>query len=147
MGKPTSLVAEMGLVTATVAAALRGEQIQPLLLGPAGSENPLPELAGGLSGLAQVQTCNVGSPPGPGRGSRLSLEKARTQESRGIPPAPLVRARSFPLARFGGRATLFRSMGYYGAHVRTLIWRLSFAECFSAYFFQKMRPKSVLGYR
>ena len=27
---------EMGLVTATVAAALRGEQIQPLLLGPAG---------------------------------------------------------------------------------------------------------------
>ena len=36
MGKPTSLVAEMGLVTATVAAALRGEQIQPLLLGPAG---------------------------------------------------------------------------------------------------------------
>ena len=36
VGKPTSLVAEMGLVTATVAAALRGEQIQPLLLGPAG---------------------------------------------------------------------------------------------------------------
>lgn len=36
VGKPTSLVAEMELVTATVAAALRGEQIQPLLLGPAG---------------------------------------------------------------------------------------------------------------
>lgn len=36
VGKPTSLVAEMELVTATVAAALRGEQIQPLLLGLAG---------------------------------------------------------------------------------------------------------------
>ena len=48
VGKPTSLVAEMGLVTATVAAALRGEQIQPLLLGPAGGVSiPLPELAGG----------------------------------------------------------------------------------------------------
>ena len=33
VGKPTSLVADMTLVPATVAAALRGEQIQPLLLG------------------------------------------------------------------------------------------------------------------
>lgn len=35
VGKPTSLVADMDLVPATVAAALRGEQLQPLLLGPA----------------------------------------------------------------------------------------------------------------
>ena len=35
VGKPTSLVADMDLVPATVAAALRGEQRQPLLLGPA----------------------------------------------------------------------------------------------------------------
>lgn len=34
--KPTSLVADMTLVPATVAAALRGEQFQPVLLGPAG---------------------------------------------------------------------------------------------------------------
>lgn len=34
-GKPTSLVADMGRVTETVAAALEGRQIQPLLLGPA----------------------------------------------------------------------------------------------------------------
>ena len=44
VGKPTSLVAEMGLVTATVAAALRGEQIQPLLLGPAGAVPPGPSV-------------------------------------------------------------------------------------------------------
>ena len=31
-------------------------------------------------------------------------------------------ARSLPLARFGGCATLFRWWGYYGAQVRTLIW-------------------------
>jgi len=33
-GKPRSLVADFTLVEQTVAAALRGEQIQPLLLGP-----------------------------------------------------------------------------------------------------------------
>jgi dipicolinate synthase subunit B len=32
-GKPTSLVADYGLLSDTVAAALRGEQLQPLLLG------------------------------------------------------------------------------------------------------------------
>ena len=35
VGKPTSLVADMTKVTETVTAALRGEQLQPLLLGPA----------------------------------------------------------------------------------------------------------------
>lgn len=34
VGKPTSLVADMTKVTETVAAALEGRQIQPLLLGP-----------------------------------------------------------------------------------------------------------------
>ena len=33
-GKPTSLVADFSLVPDTVAAALRGEQLQPLVLGP-----------------------------------------------------------------------------------------------------------------
>ena len=40
-------------------------------------------------GPAQVQTCNVGSRPVPGGGSRLSLEKARTQRVAGGPPPPL----------------------------------------------------------
>ena len=54
-------------------------------------------------GPAQVQTCNVGSRPVPGGGSRLSLEKARTQRVAGEDPRPpFFRARSFPLARFGG---------------------------------------------
>ena len=33
-GKPTSLVADFGLVTDTVRAALQGRQLQPVLLGP-----------------------------------------------------------------------------------------------------------------
>ena len=64
-----------------------------------------------------------GFPPGPGRGSRLSLEKARTQRVAGEGPRPpFFMARLLSLARFGGCAALFRSMGYYGAHVRALIW-------------------------
>ena len=65
-----------------------------------------------------------------------------------MPPAPpFFIARSFPLARFGVCATLSRWRGYYGTHVRALIWRLSFIKCFFSIFFRKMRPKSVLGYR
>ena len=53
-------------------------------------------------GPAQVGTCEVGSRPVPGGGSRLSLEKARTQRVAGEDPRPpFFRARSFPLARFG----------------------------------------------
>ena len=36
VGKPSSLVAHLGCVPDTVAAALAGRQLQPLLLGPAG---------------------------------------------------------------------------------------------------------------
>ena len=55
-----------------------------------------------LLGPAQVSTCEVVSRPVPGGGSRLSLEKARTQRvAGGCPPPPLFMARSFPLAGFG----------------------------------------------
>ena len=59
---------------------------------------------GGASGPAQVSTCEVGSRPVPGGGSRLSLGESPDAKSRGgWPPAPPgFRARSFPLARFGG---------------------------------------------
>ena len=54
-------------------------------------------------GLAQVGTCEVGSRPVPGGGSRLSLRESPDAKSRGgWPPAPpFFMARSFPLARFG----------------------------------------------
>ena len=42
------------------------------------------------AGPAPVQTCNVVSRPVPGGGSRLSLEKARTQRVAGVTPAPLL---------------------------------------------------------
>ena len=88
-------------------------------------------------GPAQVSTCEVGSRPVPGGGSRLSLEKARTQRvAGGGPPPPLflwpARSHSLVLAWWGA---LFRSMGYYGAHVRALIWGLSFAKFFFSIFF------------
>ena len=74
-------------------------------------------------GLSQVRTCEVGSRPVPGGGSRLSLEKARTQRvAGGCPPPPRFRGRSFPLARFGGCGALSRWWGYFGAHLRALIW-------------------------
>ena len=71
---------------------------------------------GGSVGTAAGWTLRRGFPPGPGRGSRLSLEKARTQRVAGEGPRPpFFRARSFPLAGFGvvGRSEamlhLFRS--------------------------------------
>ena len=64
-------------------------------------------------GPAQVQTCNVGSRPVPGGGSRLSLEKARTQRVAGGGPRPplfLWPARWHSLVLALG-ATLFRWWG------------------------------------
>ena len=79
----------------------------------------------------------MGFPPGPGRGSRLSLEKARTQRvAGGCPPPPpfLSPARSHSLVLALG-ATLFGSIGYFGAHLRTLIWKPSFPKMLSSIFF------------
>ena len=81
---------------------------------------------GRWSGLGppQVRTCDVDPRPVPGGGSRLSLEKARTQRVAGEGPRPplFLMARSLALARFGDCAALFRSRDYYGTHVRALIW-------------------------
>ena len=53
-----------------------------------------------------------------------------------MPPGPPgFMARLLPLARFGVCATLSRWRGYYGTHVRALIWRLSFIKCFFSIFF------------
>gem|GEM_PF-3861829 len=79
-------------------------------------------------GPAQVSPCEVGSRPVPGGGSRLSLEKARTQRvAGGCPPPPLflwpARSHSLVLAWWGA---LFRWWGCFGAHLRTLIWSAFF---------------------
>ena len=61
--------------------------------------------------------------PVPGGGSRLSLEKARTQRVAGEGPRPpWFRGRSLALAGFGGGVALLWSWGYYEPHVRALIW-------------------------
>ena len=94
-------------------------------------------------GPAQVSPCEVGSRPVPGWGSRLSLEKARTQRvAGGCPPPPRLSDHSL-LARsalaLGGAARRLRD--YYGTHVRALIWKLSFAKCFFSIFFRKNAPQ------
>ena len=80
-----------------------------------------------------------GAPPAR-RGSPF-LPRNGEKEGRGQAPwTPSFMARLLPLARFGVCATLSRSWGYFAAHLRTLIWRLSFIKCFSAYFSGKCVP-------
>ena len=65
-----------------------------------------------------------GFPPGPGRGIQAFSRESPDAKSRGgMPPAPpfLGPARSHSLV-FAWWGAVFRSMGYYGAHVRALIW-------------------------
>ena len=88
-----------------------------------------------------------GSPPGPGRGIQAFSRESPDAKSRGgWPPAPPfyspLAARSFC---FGGRATLFRSIGYYDAHVGTLIWKLSFAKMLFSIF--SLENASQIGFR
>ena len=75
-------------------------------------------------------------------GSRLSLEKARTQRVAGGGPRPPglwpARSHSLVLAWWGA---LGRWWGYYGAHLRALIWGLSFAKnAFQHIFSRKCVP-------
>ena len=98
-------------------------------------------------GPAQVQTCEVGSRPVPGGGSRLSLEKARTQRVAGEGPRPPfflwpARSHSLVLAWWGAAG---RWWGYYGAHVRALIWKLSFAKMLSSIFSLENASQIGLG--
>ena len=83
----------------------------------------------------------------PGGGPHFSREMGRKRAGGGAPWTPSFMARLLPLAHFGGRAALSRSWGYFAAHLRTLIWGLSFIKCFFSIFFRKMRSKSVLAHR
>ena len=65
-----------------------------------------------------------GFPPGPGRGIQAFSRESPDAKSRGgMPPAPpgLWPAR-YSLARFGVGGAAGRSLGYFGAHLRALIW-------------------------
>ena len=77
-----------------------------------------------LLGPPQVSPCEVVPRPVPGGGSRLSLEKARTQRvaGGGPPPPPFLgpaRSHSLVLAWWGAAG---RWWGYFAAHLRALIW-------------------------
>ena len=52
----------------------------------------------------------------------FSRESPDAKSRGGGPPPPHFMTRSLALARFGGCGALFRLWGYYGAHLRTLIW-------------------------
>ena len=89
VGKPTSLVAEMGLVTATVAAALRGSRYSPCCWGRRGSEHPPAGVGmGGPVRTGAGPDLPRGFPPDSGR-EPISPEKARAQRVAGVPPPPL----------------------------------------------------------
>ena len=95
--------------------------------------------SGGGASEATLGRSAPGAPPAR-RGSPF-LPRNGEKEGRGQAPwTPSFMARLLPLARFGVCATLSRSWGYFAAHLRTLIWRLSFIKCFSAYFSGKCVP-------
>ena len=126
-----------------------GEGSRGALRGPSGRGPP--SLVGGPVGTVAGWALRRGFPPGPGRecmvlrtlrvvgalpvprgaapggpparrGSPF-LPRNGEKEGRGASPwTPSFMARSFPLAGFGGCTALFRWWGYYGAHVRALIW-------------------------
>ena len=73
----------------------------------------------------------------PGGGPHFSREMGRKRAGGGAPWTPSFMARLLPLAHFGGRAALSRSWGYFAAHLRTLIWGLSFIKCFFSIFFTR----------
>ena len=89
-----------------------------------------------------------GFPPGPGRGSRLSLEKARTQRVAGVTPRPpaLRAARShLPFWRLWCIVSVdgLLRVPCTCPDLETFFCKILFQHIF----YSKMRPKSVLAYR
>ena len=121
----------------------RWSLLDPRRVDPAGRV-PARSRAGGAvgycvpyrwSGLFRCLGAQRSVAPPARRGSPF-LPRNGEKEGRGQAPwTPGFRARSFPLARFGGCAALFRSWGYYGTYLHALIWRLSFAKMLFSIFF------------
>ena len=99
----------------------------------AASESPTPRvrstglpLAGGPVWDLRRLEPRGGSPPGPGRGIQAFSRESPDAKSRGgMPPAPpFFRARSFPLARFGGLLSRIRSRGCFLRYAKTDLGRI-----------------------
>ena len=93
--------------------------------------------AGSSVGTVAGWALQRGFPADDRGGARLSLKKVGGKNTRGKPLDPGFMARSLSLARFGGCAALFRWRGCFGAHVRALIWELSFAKMLFIIFFSE----------
>ena len=140
VGKPTSLVAEMGLVTATVAAALRGGADTAPAAGAGGGVSiPLPELAWGACQDWRRSRPATWVPARLRAGSpAFSGESRRKRAPGAVPPGPPVlwpaRSRSLVLAVVahcsGGWAIT-------APICVPLIWEFSFAKCFFSIFFTR----------
>ena len=78
---------------------------------------------GGSVGTVAGPDLRRGFPPDSGREPGFLRRKPEERAPGALPPGPpFVMAHSLPLARFGVRGAAKRSLGYFGAHVRTLIW-------------------------
>src|SRR5699024_7534578 len=104
----------------------------------AGELRGLPGRQGGRAWTGAGPDLRGGFPPDSGREPGFLRRKPEERAPGAAPPGPpSFMARSLALARFGGGVALFRWMGYYGTHVRALIWRLSFAKMLFSIFFSE----------
>ena len=72
----------------------------------------------------------------PGGGPAFFIRK-QGERIAGVPPAPLFMAARCSLALFWGRRRSGAVVGFIAAHVRALIWRLSFLRFFQTGFFHR----------
>ena len=100
----------------------------------------------GGRGVAQVRTCAVGFPPGPGRGIKAFSRESLDAKSRGgdAPRPPQFRARSLALARFGVAGRRGTIVVFICNHFRALIWGLSFGKILFSIF--SLENASQIGF-
>ena len=92
-------------------------------------------------GPPQVITCGVVSRPVPGGGSRLSLEKARTQRvAGGGPPPPLFYGPPVPTRSFWRLLSRIRSRGYFLRDSKTDLERIFRKKYAEKAFYERKSP-------
>ena len=109
--------------------------------GPRWGRGPLPMSAGGPVGTVAGPDLRRGFPPGPGRGSRLSLEKARTQRvAGGGPPPPLFYGPLVPTRSFWRLLSRIRSRGYFLRDSKTDLERIFRKKYAEKAFYERKSP-------